>query len=238
MKVDVMKEKVTAEKKENGLAAGISEKYQRGKHDVRRNHILDAAFVIFIENGYSNTKMADIAEAAGYGKSTLYEYFESKEEILAELFRVKLIDRYQIVAESVDQSLSSWEKLVAYLDGVIDIILEYGADERIVAMFMTHPEYMATPALFEAAQKIMRLNFENVSRYIIEGTKDGSFSAKDPYTAASLVIGATSSYLGMITAPEYKEFAEISAGGGTDDDRRQAFYDLIYRALCSEESGK
>jgi AcrR family transcriptional regulator len=41
-----------------------------------------AAITVFRRLGYHRTRMVDIAEAAGIGKGTLYEYFRNKDEIL------------------------------------------------------------------------------------------------------------------------------------------------------------
>jgi TetR/AcrR family fatty acid metabolism transcriptional regulator len=51
----------------------------------RRQDILDAAVRTFAEKGVSNTTVADIAEAAGVAKGTVYLYFGSKEHLLAAL---------------------------------------------------------------------------------------------------------------------------------------------------------
>ena len=52
----------------------------------KRNLILEAAIKIFAAKGFSQTTVSDIAEAAGIGKGTVYEYFKSKDEILEEVF--------------------------------------------------------------------------------------------------------------------------------------------------------
>ena len=53
----------------------------------RRKEILDTASCFFERKGYRETKMADIAEACGIAKATMYEYFRSKEELAAEWSR-------------------------------------------------------------------------------------------------------------------------------------------------------
>ena len=53
---------------------------------AKKNEILLAAMRLFAEKGVVNSKMADIAIAAGIGKGTIYEYFRSKEEIFGEAF--------------------------------------------------------------------------------------------------------------------------------------------------------
>jgi TetR/AcrR family fatty acid metabolism transcriptional regulator len=48
--------------------------------------ILRAAIRVFAHNGYSNSKVADIAREAGVADGTVYLYFKSKEEILHSIF--------------------------------------------------------------------------------------------------------------------------------------------------------
>jgi TetR/AcrR family fatty acid metabolism transcriptional regulator len=52
----------------------------------KREAILRAAIRVFARNGYFNSKVADIARAAGVADGTVYLYFKSKEEILHSIF--------------------------------------------------------------------------------------------------------------------------------------------------------
>ena len=52
----------------------------------KREAILRAATRVFARNGYFNSKVADIAKAAGVADGTVYLYFKSKEEILHSIF--------------------------------------------------------------------------------------------------------------------------------------------------------
>ncbi|MFH0735825.1 MAG: TetR/AcrR family transcriptional regulator [bacterium] len=47
----------------------------------RKNEISFAATKLFAEKGYDATTLEEIAEASEFGKGTIYNYFESKEEI-------------------------------------------------------------------------------------------------------------------------------------------------------------
>lgn len=47
--------------------------------------ITDAAMRLFIERGYAQTRVEDIAEAAGISRRTFFHYFESKDDILLSL---------------------------------------------------------------------------------------------------------------------------------------------------------
>jgi TetR/AcrR family fatty acid metabolism transcriptional regulator len=56
----------------------------------KREAILRAATQVFARNGYFNSKVADIAKAAGVADGTVYLYFKSKEEILHSIFDVAM----------------------------------------------------------------------------------------------------------------------------------------------------
>ena len=52
----------------------------------KREAILRAATKVFAGKGYFNSKVADIAAAAGIADGTVYLYFKSKDEILHSIF--------------------------------------------------------------------------------------------------------------------------------------------------------
>jgi AcrR family transcriptional regulator len=58
-----------------------------------RRLLLDVATELFIERGYSDVSMRDIAAAAGLTKSALYGHFRSKGQFLVEVIRWKLAER-------------------------------------------------------------------------------------------------------------------------------------------------
>jgi AcrR family transcriptional regulator len=68
----------------------------------RRATILRAATEVFTEQGFSEARLADIAQRAGVVISTLYLYFGSKEEMVYAIAREKrqiLLDRLEPVLE-------------------------------------------------------------------------------------------------------------------------------------------
>lgn len=52
----------------------------------KRDQILLAAVEMFLENDFYQVTITDIAERAGVGKGTVYEYFASKEDLFKESF--------------------------------------------------------------------------------------------------------------------------------------------------------
>lgn len=67
--------------------------------ETKREQILKAAFHVFLRDGFERATMQEIANMAGVGKGTTYEYFASKQALLFEVvqdafrfFLQKLLD--------------------------------------------------------------------------------------------------------------------------------------------------
>src|SRR5512147_2025363 len=58
----------------------------------RRHEIFHQVVNVSLKKGFQETPMREIAEAAGLGKSTLYDYFKTKDEILVYYFEDELDD--------------------------------------------------------------------------------------------------------------------------------------------------
>jgi len=80
-------------------------RWQRRKQ-ARPGEILTAALELFVERGFTATKLADVARCAGVTKGTVYLYFDGKEA----LFKA-------IVRETIVPALASGEQLVAEHQG-------------------------------------------------------------------------------------------------------------------------
>ncbi len=80
----------------------------------KRTQILDAATRVFAQKGAGHTKIADIAEAAGIGKGTVYEYFHSKDEILAASFRYFIEAGARVVEQRLYSLTDPLDRLRAY----------------------------------------------------------------------------------------------------------------------------
>jgi AcrR family transcriptional regulator len=61
--------------------------------DERPRELLEAALQVFARNGYRNTTLDEVAEAAGVTKGTIYHYFDTKEALL-----LGVIEHYQKLA--------------------------------------------------------------------------------------------------------------------------------------------
>lgn len=59
-----------------------------------RNKILHESMFYFAKNGFSGTKISDLAKHIGIGQGTIYVYFKSKEELFQEIYKMINLDSY------------------------------------------------------------------------------------------------------------------------------------------------
>jgi AcrR family transcriptional regulator len=80
---------------------------RNGKHQVteQKQHILDAAERLFLQNGLENTTMVDIAARAGITKVTLYRYFPNIDAIALEI-HVRMINKIIATLDSGNLEIS------------------------------------------------------------------------------------------------------------------------------------
>src|SRR4030067_1004010 len=64
----------------------------RGGGPAKRDRILRAAIKIFSQKGFFNSKVSDIAQAAGVADGTIYLYFKNKDDLLISLFEEKMAE--------------------------------------------------------------------------------------------------------------------------------------------------
>ena len=77
----------------------------------RRHEIFNASVNLFLTKGFRETSMREIAESANMGKSSLYDYFKTKDDILLWAVEDELLDLTAAAKEIACQPLPAIEKL-------------------------------------------------------------------------------------------------------------------------------
>ena len=85
------------------------------KDDIVKAEILKAAERVFQKWGSNKTTMEDIAREAGKGKSTLYYYYQSKEEIFDAVVIVEFEKILQKAKELAQETETAKERLITYI---------------------------------------------------------------------------------------------------------------------------
>lgn len=156
------------------------------KDEAKRRRIIAAAIEVFAHDGLSNGKIATIAKKAGIGKGTVYEYFGSKEDIFAAVFK-----------DFFDQMITGYSQLIdAPMDPVkkIELVFDYSYDYLDLLMKDKHgQDWLIFLEIFlqgfrDEFKGIGKLSFRAVLRemynifkpIVEEGIQAGVFRQLDP----------------------------------------------------------
>jgi AcrR family transcriptional regulator len=139
----------------------------------RKAEIVAEAERLFAERGFTNTRMADIAEAAGVTKGLLYWYFENKQALLAEIvldMRSRLQAAQRAAADGVDDVLAR-----LYLSTVASVLF-VRSHQRIYGL-ITYSGWTTdlAPALHESATA----HASDAARLIRRGQQSGVIRTDD-----------------------------------------------------------
>jgi AcrR family transcriptional regulator len=200
----------------------------KGNHS-KRDLILNAAFELFISKGYLDTKIIDIADAAGIGKGTVYEYFESKDAIFFELFKTKVAAGYEHLSELPDKDIPCEIKMKEYLDIELENTAKYTFNKNFFMDLMMKSDAFRNPDLIHSIHRLVRKKFTILHRIIEEGIKKGEFRKTDPLLAAVSVMGAVNFFISIDFSPlGHEEFLPVKTAR---DWNREEFLDLILNGL-------
>jgi len=181
----------------------------------RRCEIFDAAMHLFVEKGFNETSMREIGEAAGVGKSTLYDYFPSKDEILISFVVEEVRQMTAWAEEIIDRKLSAAEKLRR----ILRKHLKYMAANKLLFLKLT---YETQRLSFESQQRIQmhRHAYQDMLCDLVrEGIRNGEFRPVNPLLA---IRGMFS----LLTSATY-----TSRPTGSPEEMLLETFDIIFKGL-------
>lgn len=155
------------------------------KDEIVIQAIIDAAKKLIQQFGVNKTTMEDIAKVAGKGKSTLYYYFKSKDEIFDEVIKQEMDDFFSQVKTAVDIEVDAQMKLKTY------IIAKIRALNDKIEMFRNaielQPSTLTINGFFtKLREKYDVAELELISSILRLGVKDKLFLIPDDETISIL----------------------------------------------------
>jgi AcrR family transcriptional regulator len=161
----------------------------------RRDQILAAAREVIGENGYQRSSVDRIAKRAGLSRSTVYEYFSTKEEILRGSFTAHRDQLAQELARRIDAVTSIEEQLTAFFeiclsrvdqnrDFFLAIVFPLPLDEAAALEGPGGPEFALVIKDFsDVVSRILHDGFER-------GELGAPVSTNDRNSLSTLIVGA------------------------------------------------
>lgn len=107
----------------------------------KRERILDAAIEVFCVSGYEAASMADVAAKAGVGKGTIYLYFDSKESLFEEAYKLCYEQRGLACGAHVDEVSGALDKLCQRLRNGTRWELECPLKNKLERVYLAHPRF-------------------------------------------------------------------------------------------------
>ena len=181
----------------------------------RRHEIFAAAATLFIQKGFVETSMREIAGAAGMGKSSLYDYFRTKNDILYWYLQDGFDDLIEMAREIGKQPLSATERLRRILHLQMDLVME---NKEFYLKFFVELQRLGGDSQRRIATK--RHAYQDILREIVEqGVDMGEFRPVDTHLATLM--------LQMALMPP----AFTSRPSGTPDEMLEGALDLFLRGV-------
>ena len=103
------------------------------KDPAKAEAIIQAAIHVFARDGLEKGKIADIAKEAGIGKGTVYEYFNSKDEIFHAIVDTLMGDMTEASEKLYSMDLRPYDKLRTFMRMNTEMIFEMEDAMLIIA---------------------------------------------------------------------------------------------------------
>ncbi|MGO9874693.1 MAG: TetR/AcrR family transcriptional regulator [Acidimicrobiia bacterium] len=69
---------------------------------MTRQHLLDAAAIVFARNGFHGSTLDEVAATAGFSKGAVYSNFKSKDDLFLELFHDRVDRQFAVLSEALE----------------------------------------------------------------------------------------------------------------------------------------
>ncbi len=133
--------------------------------EARRRQIIDAAYRCFARKGFHQTTMRDIYEEAELSPGAIYNYFDSKAEIIEASFDFdyrRSLELFTAAEESTDP-MKALDELFAFLFQGLKGAAELGAGRANVQGW---GEALVNPRLLETIRRVLDSYLDAVSKVI------------------------------------------------------------------------
>ncbi len=157
------------------------------RKEARPGELLDAALDLFVEKGFSATRVEEVAARAGVSKGTLFLYFQSK----VDLFKA-------VVRENIAIKFPTWQEEFVTFEGTSADMLRYALVswwERIgktrasgiTKLVMSEAQNFPEIAAFYQEEVIQPGN-AMIRRILERGVKSGEFRDIDLEQAVHIIV--------------------------------------------------
>jgi TetR/AcrR family transcriptional regulator, fatty acid metabolism regulator protein len=153
----------------------------------KRRQILDAAVRVFARQGFHSSRVSDIADEAGVAYGLVYHYFNSKEQVLNELFT----ERWSLLLAAIEETEGNGASPRERLDAVAAFIVDsYRHDPELMKVIIVEVTRAAN-SFGRTHLTEIRNAYDEIAKIVAEGQGQGVFrNDVDPLFASMYFYGA------------------------------------------------
>lgn len=155
--------------------------------DEKKQLLMDIAIEQFYKNGMSKTTISGITKEANIGKSTFYEYFKSKEDVINQWFKA-IFHSFSHLANELNGIKKNKQKILFLVD--FSCGSEY-TNEKFITIFIEFWRLAFSQKEKESIEIIKMFYMEfskQLELYLKEGIKDGEFKDCDTKKITSAIM--------------------------------------------------
>ena len=160
---------------------------EKNQNNNKRERILKAATQVFAQNGFYNSKIAQIAKIANVADGTIYLYFKNKDDILISLFEDEMNKIIRSMKEEIIRETGFENKIRKFIEKHLALI-----DENRDMAEVMQIELRQSHKFMKAYAGTKFSDYLNIiSSIITQGQKDGEVNPDIiPGVAKRILFGA------------------------------------------------
>lgn len=152
---------------------------------LKRERIVAAAVDLFYRQGYARTTLEQVAESIQVTKPFIYQYFKSKNELLAEICGRAIQFSHEALNRALEQQGTPSARLKAIAHDFMLTVLNHQAN----AVIYSREEKELAPGDRDAINALRRKFDHRLVALLEEGVASGEFQVEDVHLTALAVGG-------------------------------------------------
>ncbi len=202
------------------------------KSEFIRKSILNAAGVLFTQNGFEKTKVDDIAKKADLSKATFYAYFKSKDELLDTMLLLQLKEVNSDVKKLIDEHIGKRNCFIAICKMFVEVSRKNPVCYRRMLDYFGISYDSSTPKLYqsilEEARTLNNTLYDAMKKY-------GLTKLFDENSPDKAVFYLWTSVTGIISIAQRKGALINALYGISGDEFLNFAFTQLYKSATNEE---
>jgi AcrR family transcriptional regulator len=174
---------------------------------LTRRSLLEAAYRLIVEAGTADVPLGEIALGAGVGRTTFYDYFDDRDDVIASLVEEKLPDVIAGIIHSVPEDLDTTTRMARLASATVEFV----ATDPVFGVILHHEVgRMGAEAQMRIRESHGQLADELAAIYR-RGVTEDVFRPMPPYLAGRFIQDTIMSAARALIEDESRR-AEVTSG--------------------------